>query len=162
MKKILFLVLMLAGCTTYHQTISSYNKIDVNAKTVAIDGSSTADIRQDFKQILTEAGFKIYNRDNYNSATRYELIDNINKDDNVRCGLWEDGYTYEIIFRDTIKKAEVFGMQGQGCRIHILEDFTSLINNRYDQKEDKDEAPQDEDAMKAPILKSDGVTWWGN
>jgi len=78
MKRLLFLVFMLAGCT-YQQTISSYSKIDDNAKTVAVNSSNFVDIHQDFKQILSEAGFKIYNQNNRGYMARYELADNINK-----------------------------------------------------------------------------------
>lgn len=162
MKRILFLTLMLAGCTTYHQTISSYNKIDLNAKTVALDSANMTDIYQDFQQILNESGFKIYNKNNSEYMARYEFSGDIHKDDNVRCGLWEDGYTYDIVFKDTVRKGEVFGMQGQGCRENILKDFTSLVNNHYDEKKDKVEEPRDIDAIQAPALRSDGVTWWGN
>ncbi|MBP5698254.1 MAG: hypothetical protein J6W96_01840 [Alphaproteobacteria bacterium] len=162
MKKILFLALMLAGCTTYHQTISSYNKIDFNAKTVAVSSANMTDIYQEFKQILNESGFKIYNKDNGGYMARYELSDDIQKDDNVRCGLWETGYTYDIVLKDTLRKGEVFGMQGQGCRENILKDFTALINNRYGEKKNKVDEPKDEDAIQAPALRSDGVTWWGN
>jgi len=162
MKKILFLALMLTGCTTYHQTISSYNKIDITAKTVAVERANMSDIYQDFKQALDQAGFRIYSKDDGRSMARYELSGDIQRDDNVRCGLWEDGYTYDMTFIDSVKKSEVFGMQGQGCRENVLKDFTALINNRYDEKSDKIDEPQDEDMMRAPSLRSDGRTWWGN
>lgn len=162
MKKIVFLALMLAGCTTYHQEISSYYKIDTTAKTVAIDSAIMTDIHQDFKQALKDAGFRVYNKDEVGHATRYELLDDINKDDAVRCGLWEDGYTYEIVFRDNLKKAEVFSMEGKGCQENILRDFTALVNNRYDEKTQTVEDPEGDNTMKAPNLRSDGRTWWGN
>jgi len=162
MKRILFLALILAGCTPYQQTISSYDKIDANAKTIAMDSVGSADIHQDFKQVFADAGFKIYNRDSERYAARYEFIEEIQKDDNVRCGLWEDGYTYELMFKDNIKKKEVFSMKGQGCRETVLNDFTSLVNNQYGEKKETTETPKDADAMQAPVLRSDGRTWWAN
>ena len=161
MKKVLLLVLLLTACT-YQQTISSYHKIDTNARTVAVDSTNMTDIHFDFKRALTEAGFEIYNKNNNGYAARYELSDDIHKDDNVRCGLWEEGYTYEITFIDKVKKAEAFGIQGQGCRENILKDFTALINNRYDEKEKTIDKSENSDAMKVPTLRSDGRTWWGN
>lgn len=160
MKKILFLASMLAGCTPYHQTVSSYDKIVSGEKKVVLNNTNKTDIHQDFKQVLTDAGFRVYDRNNGDFA-RYELVDDINKDDNVRCGLWEDGYTYNITFKDKIKKREVFSMQGQGCRESILKDFTELANNRYGEKKEVEKTP-DSDTMLAPTLKSDGRTWWGN
>lgn len=162
MKKIIFLALMLAGCTTYQQSISSYNKIDTSAKTVAIDSANTTDIYQDFKQALNDAGFRIYSKDDGYATARYELSGDIYLDENVRCGLWETGYTYDITFIDHAKKAEAFGMEGQGCHDNVVKDFTALVNNRYDENSDKTEAQEDDDAMSAPSLKSDGRTWWGN
>lgn len=162
MKRILFLTMLLAGCTTYHQTISSYNKIDPNTKTVSVDNTDMTDIHLEFKQILQQSGFKIYNKNSDSYKTRYELYDDIIKDENVRCGLWEDGYTYDITLRDTLKKEEVFGMQGQGCHENIINDFTALINNHYDEKKENNDGPKDDDIMRAPLLKSDGRTWWGN
>ena len=162
MKKILFLALMLAGCTTYHQTISSYRKIDSNTKTVAINDTNMTDIHMEFKQILLQTGFKVYNKNDNGYMARYEFSDDIHKDDNVRCGLWETGYTYDIVFRDTLKKEEVFGMQGQGCHENILKHFTALINNRYDETKENNDEPKDDDIMRAPVLKSDGRTWWSN
>ena len=162
MKKILFLTMLLAGCTTYHQTISSYNKIDPNTKTVSVDNTDMTDIHLEFKQILQQSGFKIYNKNSDSYKTRYELYDDIIKDENVRCGLWEDGYTYDITLRDTLKKDEVFSMQGKGCHENIIKDFTALVNNRYDEEKNAEDEIEDKDAFKAPILKSDGVTWLGN
>lgn len=157
MKKLLFLVFFLAGCT-YQQTISSYNKIDVKAKTVAVETSNVNGIRQDFRHILNDADFTVYNHNN--GAARYELSEDINPDENVRCGMFENGYSYDITMKDTRKKEEVFTMQGQGCREAILRDFTSLINNQYG--ETKEAKPVDDETMRAPTLKSDGRTWWSN
>lgn len=161
MKKLLFLVFLLAGCT-YQQTVSSNSRIDSNAKTVAIDSSNFVDIHQDFKQILSEAGFKIYNQNNRGYMARYELADNINKDNNVRCGIFEDGYSYDITFKDMRKGEEVFSIEGKGCREAILRDFTALVNNRYDEKPKDEQTPKNPDDMQAPTLRSDGRTWWSN
>ena len=162
MKKTIFLALILAGCATYQQSISSYNKIDNNAKTVAVESANMTDIYQDFKQALNEAGFRIYSKDDGSAMARYELSGDIQKDENVRCGLWEDGYTFDMNLIDNIKKTEVFGMQGKGCKEKILTDFTALVNNRYDEKTGTVEEPEGDDVMRAPSLRSDGRTWWGN
>lgn len=151
---------MLAGCATYHQSISSYQKIDEKAKTVAVDRVSMKDIYQDFGRALGEAGFGIY--ENGEAGARYKLSGDVHLDENVRCGLWETGYTYNITFIDNVKKTEVFSMEGQGCPEAVMTDFTALINNRYDDDSDKPEKPQDPDEMRAPNLRSDGRTWWAN
>lgn len=158
MKKLLFLVFFLAGCATYHQTISSNKKIDVNAKTIAVETSNLSEINQDFRHILNDSDFQIYNKNS--GAARYELSEDITLDENVRCGLFETGYSYDITLTDNRKKEEVFTMQGQGCREAILRDFTALINNQYG--ETKEAEPVDDETMKAPNLRSDGRTWWSN
>ena len=65
------------------------------------------------------------------------------------------------MFRDVLKKEEVFSLEGQGCHENILKDFTLLINNRYGEEE-KTSKKEDEDTMQVPTLKSDGRTWWSN
>jgi len=152
-------MLFLAGCT-YQQTVSSYAKIDPNAKTVAVNMADSGNIHQDLKQALAEAGFKVNGE--YDGVSRYKLVDDIQTDDSLRCGLFGDGYAYNITLRDFNTNKEVFGIEGKGCRENILEDFTALINNRYDEKKDNSNEPKDDDAMKAPSLKSGNITFWGN
>lgn len=163
MKKLLLLTILLSACA-FEQNIYSYKTIDTNKKTVAISAANLSEMHQELKQALIHAGYKLYvKNDNKDSGytrqtSRYELSDNIRRNNAVTCGLTEDGYSYAISFIDLETSEEVFSMQGKGCYADIMENFTALINNRYKENQEY----SDDNTIRTPTIKAGRFTLWGN
>lgn len=135
-KYILFSMLFLTSCA-FEQHIYSYKTIDTKQKTVAVSAANLSEMHQELKQALIRAGYKLYVKNDtkdsgYTKQTsRYELSDNIVANPAVTCSLTVAGYSYAVSFIDLKTSEEVFSMQGKGCHNDILDNFTALINNCY-------------------------------